>query len=126
MKRRELFKKSLVYLLLFTSVQSFAKVSKDKCMETKLIITFKIKKEKLQSFLNIVKDVKINLPQIDGCKGVEVFQAIDDKYKITFIETWENVKKHEKHIKHVVDSGAWESISSHLVDAPQSQYYQGI
>jgi len=95
-------------------------------MSVKLIITFKIKKEKLASFLNIIKDVKINLPKVDGCQGVIALQSEDDKYTITLLETWENTEKHKAHITHVVDSGAWEKIASHLSEDPVSGYYHQI
>jgi len=126
MKRRKLLQNSLAYALLLSSVQSFAKVPVENKLDIQLIITFHIKKEKLQSFMKIVNDVKKNLPKVDGCKGVEIFQANDDKQIITFIETWENIEKHKKHIEHVVDSGDWEYISSHLIADPKSQYYQAI
>jgi len=126
MKRRKLLQNSLAYALLLSSVQSFAKVPVENKLDIQLIITFHIKKEKLQSFMKIVNDVKKNLPKVDGCKGVEIFQANDDKQIITFIETWENIEKHKKHIEHVVDSGDWEYISSHLIGEPKSQYYHVI
>jgi len=126
MKRRKLLQNSIAYALLLSSVQSFAKVPVENKLDIQLIITFHIKKEKLQSFMKIVNDVKKNLPKVDGCKGVEIFQANDDKQIITFIETWENIEKHKKHIEHVVDSGDWEYISSHLIADPKSQYYQAI
>jgi len=126
MKRRKLLQNSLAYALLLSSVQSFAKVPVENKLDIQLIITFHIKKEKVQSFMKIVNDVKKNLPKVDGCKGVEIFQANDDKQIITFIETWENIEKHKKHIEHVVDSGDWEYISSHLIADPKSQYYQAI
>ena len=126
MKRRKLLQNSLAYALLLSSVQSFAKVPVENKLDIQLIITFHIKKEKVQSFMKIVNDVKKNLPKVDGCKGVKIFQANDDKQIITFIETWENIEKHKKHIEHVVDSGDWEYISSHLIGEPKSQYYHVI
>ena len=126
MKRRELLKKSLAYTLLLSSVDSVAKVKKDKNMDIQLIITFHIKKEKLSSFMEIVKEVKTNLPQVDGCKSVQIFQADDDKHIITFIETWQNIQMHKKHIKRVIDSGDWTYILSHLIDEPISQYFYEV
>ena len=91
-------------------------------MDIQLIITFQVKKEKLPSFMKIIEEVKKNLPQADGCRGVQVFQADEEKSTITFIETWENIQKHKEHIKHVIDSGDWKYISSHLIGEPKSHH----
>ena len=126
MQRRKILKKSLAYIFLFSFVPSIANVHKEKKMNVQLIITFHIKKEKLSSFMEVIKEVKNNLPQVDGCSAVVVFQSNEDKQIFTFIETWENIEKHKKHIKHVIDSGDWEYISSHLIDEPKSQYYHEV
>ncbi|MCH9812715.1 MAG: antibiotic biosynthesis monooxygenase [Epsilonproteobacteria bacterium] len=126
MQRRVLFKKSLAYVLLFSTVQGFAKTEQEDKMAVELMITFHVKEEKLESFMALIQDVKKNLPKVDGCRDVEVFQVHDDKYTIRFIETWESIEKHKKHITHVIDSGDWDYISSHLRSDPKSQYYRKL
>ncbi len=125
MKRRTLFK-SLALILILSVTHSVAKTPKESNMDIQLIITFNIKKDKLPSFMKIMKAVKKDLPQVEGCKEVEVFQRDQDKYTITLIETWESIEKHKTHIKHVIDSGDWNYISSHLTSEPKSHYYQKI
>jgi len=126
MNRRELLKNSLAYTLLLSSVQSVAKVQNENNTDIQLMITFNIKKDKLSSFMEIIKEVKIALPKVDGCKRVQIFQAKENQSTITFIETWENVSKHKKHIEKVIDAGDWEYISSHLTADPKSLYYYEI
>lgn len=126
MDRRTLFKQSFTYGLLLVGVSSYANEEKSQKMNVKLIITFKIKKEKLVSFMEIIKDVKENLPQVEGCKGVKVFQVHDNKHMVTLVETWESIEAHKKHIEYVVSSGTWEKIASHLEEDPSSKYYHEI
>lgn len=95
-------------------------------MHVMLIITFEIKKEKLQSFMKIIQNVKQQLPQVDGCQDVNIMKIHDNPNTITFIETWESIEKHQNHIKKVVDSGDWEYIYSHLLKEPKSAYYSKI
>ena len=125
MNRRTLFKQSLIYILLLWT-PSYANEEKEHEMAVNLIITFKIKKEKLTSFMQIVKELKVNLPKVKGCKGVKIFQAEDDKNTITFVETWVSIEAHKKHIEYVVSSGSWEKIASHLESDPSSNYYHEL
>lgn len=95
-------------------------------MAVQLIITFEIKKEKLEGFLNLLEDVKIKLPEIEGCNEVKIFQKKEKQHHITLVESWESKKIHQAHIQTVVDSGDWEFIASHLVTSPISDYYQQL
>ncbi len=129
MKRRVLLKMGL-YLsamgLPLTSMASENVTSKMTMPETQVIIVFSVKKEKLVSFLKIIEDVKKKLPLVLGCNGVAVYQNKDDMHCITLVERWESMEKHKNHIKHVVDSGDWKYISSHLAEEPQSNYYHEL
>ena len=92
-------------------------------MNIQLTATFKIKPEKFDSFLEIMKEVKRTLPQVEGCNTVQILQAKNDKYTMMLIESWKSIDTHQTHIKNVIDSGDWEYILSHLSEDPISQYY---
>ena len=92
-------------------------------MSIQLIVIFKIKPEKLASFLEIMKEVKKSLSQVKGCKKVQILQANDDKYTMSLIETWQSIDMHKIHIKNIIESGDWKYILSHLREDPISQYY---
>ena len=92
-------------------------------MNIQLTATFQIKPDKINSFLEIMKEVKKALPQVEGCKTVQILQSKSDKYTMMLIESWESIEAHKVHIKNVIDSGDWEYILSHLSEEPVSQYY---
>ena len=129
MKRRDLLKMSLGLAVFSLPIQGMAnnsQTSKKSITDIHVIIVFKIKKEKIKSFLDIMKDVKKLLPSVDGCEGVNIYQDKDDKYSVTLVERWNSEEAHKKHLKHVVDSGDWTYISSHLSEDPKSHYYNKI
>jgi len=128
MNRREILKKFILGSLFFP-LHTFASSNekkKDSKVNTYLMITFKVKPKKLESFLELIEKVKVDLPQVDGCMGIEVYQSNDDKYTIQFVEIWQSIEQHKKHIEQVVKSGDWDYISAHLENDPLSQYYNEI
>jgi heme-degrading monooxygenase HmoA len=90
------------------------------------IINFKVKDEKLSDFLKIMRDVKFELPKTEGCMGVTIHNSIKNPSNYTIVERWESEEYHEKHVKILLDTGAWDHISSHLVCDPVSDYYEAI
>jgi quinol monooxygenase YgiN len=91
-------------------------------MSVKLIITFQVKEERLEAFLQLLQEVKVALPKVDGCQGIQLFQSSEHKQTITLLESWQSVEKHKSHIEKVISSGDWEKIASHLSDEPVSDY----
>ena len=91
-------------------------------MSLKLLITFQVKEEKLEAFLQLLQEVKVSLPKVGGCHGVQVFQSTKQKHTIMLLESWQSVEKHKAHIEEVISAGGWEKIASHLSVEPVSDY----
>ena len=92
-------------------------------LSTNVIITFKAKPEKLTAFREILGGVKTDLPKVDGCIAVSVFNDTQDACVFTLVETWQSQAAHQKHIEGVVSSGGWSHIASHLSCDPSSSYF---
>lgn len=95
-------------------------------MTTNVIITFKSTPEKLAAFTNILKQVKNDLPNVEGCKAVRIFNDVNEPCIFTLVETWVSEIEHKKHIESVVSSGGWAHIASHLACDPTSSYYMEL
>jgi quinol monooxygenase YgiN len=95
-------------------------------MKTNVIIKFKAKPEKLLDFKKILESVKLDLPTVCGCEGVQIFCDTKNPNTFTLVETWDSEKSHKKHIEGVIESGAWEDLALHLECDPESSYYTEI
>lgn len=95
-------------------------------MPVNLIISFNVKEEKLQSFKNIMNDVKINLPKVGGCQTVRILNHLEDPLAFTLVETWESREMHGTHVDQMISSGQWEVIVGHLSGAPVSGYFSEV
>jgi quinol monooxygenase YgiN len=95
-------------------------------MSVNLIISFKVKEEKLQSFKDVMQDVKINLPKVAGCKAVQILNHQDDPLAFTLVEAWDSREIHGAHVKNLIDNGQWEAIAGHLNEPPVSGYFSQI
>ena len=95
-------------------------------MSVTFIVNFKVKDEKLSGFLKIMGDVKSELPKTEGCMGVTIHNSINYPSNFTVVERWKSKEYHEKHVKILLDTSAWDRISSHLVCDPVSDYYEAI
>jgi len=89
-----------------------------------VIITFDVKESKLDSFRDIMSDVKSNLPQVAGCNWVTVYNDVENPAVFTLVESWDSQQAHQSHIESVVQSGDWEFIAGHLKTDPVSSYFQ--
>jgi len=123
----DMFKKLMIMYFVFTCVTfttySNADTTKgDTSMN--VIITFEVKEEKLSSFMEIMNDVKKNLPEVEGCNNVTVYNDTENSHIFTLVESWNSKDSHKKHIDAVVASGAWDSISQHLQGDPVSSYFK--
>jgi quinol monooxygenase YgiN len=93
-------------------------------MSIQLIITFTAEPSKQAAFADILAQIKTSLPKVQGCKGVRVFNDIQNPNVFTLVETWDSQEQHKAHIDQVMASGAWTHIASHLTGDPVSSYYQ--
>lgn len=46
-------------------------------------------------------DLKQNLPLVNGCLSVKVFQSSTDLKKFTIVEEWDSEKNHQNHITNI-------------------------
>ncbi|WPN58968.1 putative quinol monooxygenase [Pseudomonas sp. P9_31] len=95
-------------------------------MSVNLVISFNVKEEKLQSFKDIMNDVKINLPKVDGCQMVKILNYLEDPLAFTLVEVWDSREIHGTHVDQMVSSGQWKVIVEHLSSAPVSGYFSEV
>lgn len=95
-------------------------------MSVNLVISFKVKDEKLQSFRSIMDDVKENLPSVQGCQTVKILNNTENPLQFTLVERWDSKEIHGNYIKGMVSSGKWSVIAEHLQEDPVSGYYSEI
>jgi quinol monooxygenase YgiN len=96
---------------------------KEKAMGVNLVISFSVKPEKLNAFREVMQGVKTGLPTVEGCRGVRIFNSLDNPLVFTLVESWDSKELHAQHIKKVVDSGQWRQIVEHLNAEPTSSYF---
>ncbi len=89
-----------------------------------VIVTFHTKPDWASRFSALLEQVRQDLPQVSGCRGVRVFAGGDDPCLFTLVEEWESAAAHQAHIGRVVASGAWDGIAAHLAAEPLSNYYR--
>jgi quinol monooxygenase YgiN len=95
-------------------------------VSTNVIVMFRSLPEKLAAFSAIMAGVKNDLPRVEGCIAVHVFNDNNDPCAFTLVETWESEAAHKRHIDGVVSSGGWSHIASHLASDPVSSYYTAL
>lgn len=89
----------------------------------KVIVNFDVKDSCLENFQGIMHEVKNNLPKVDGCKDVIIYQCIDNPCRFTLVESWSSREAHQSHISSLVESGAWDGIAENLNTDPISSYF---
>jgi len=95
-------------------------------MDAHLIITFTVKTDRVTAFSEIMRQVKSDLPKIDGCKAVRIFNDKSNACVFSLIETWTSEERHKAHIDSFMKSGGWDHLSSHLACDPVSSYHREI
>ena len=95
-------------------------------MSANVIITFTVKPERIDSFRNFLSSVKTDLPKVEGCQSVDVYNEKTNTNVFTLVELWNSEELHQKHISGVFESGNWDTISEHLEHAPVSNYFTKI
>ena len=95
-------------------------------MSVHLIVSFVVRQQRLASFRTLLDGVKRDLPKVPGCVAVRVFNQSDRQHIFVVVEHWQSQEHHRAHLEHLVHSGGWEHISSHLEAAPVSTYYTEV
>lgn len=94
-----------------------------KSMNAVVIVSFEAKEDKINDFEKILEGVKIELPKINGCIGVNVFQSSSMANKFTLVETWESKELHQANLDNLSKNGTWDTIASNLSKDPLSDYF---
>ncbi|MEC5159184.1 quinol monooxygenase YgiN [Janthinobacterium sp. CG_23.3] len=87
-----------------------------------VIVTFQTKAEAAAGFSALLAQVQRDLPEVEGCRGVQVFAGAGDPCLFTLLEEWDSAALHQAHIGRVVASGAWAGIAAQLAAEPLSHY----
>jgi quinol monooxygenase YgiN len=87
-----------------------------------VIFTCKSQPEKLVEFTKILKQAKIDIPNVEGCESFRIFNDANDPFTFTLVEAWASEGAHKKNIEGMVSSGMWSHIASHLSCDPTSSY----
>lgn len=95
-------------------------------MSVHLIISFRIRPERLAPFTELLEGVKASLPAVPGCTGVQVFQAVDDPLAFTLVEAWQNADLHGRHVQAMQESGQWAAVAQHLSADPVSAWFHPL
>ena len=95
-------------------------------MSVSVIVKFNVKNQKLAEFCEILKSVKTDLPNVDGCVGVKIFRDSHNNQRFTLLETWQTQQLHEQHIAKITADGTWRFIVEHLSAEPTSAYYEQL
>ena len=93
-------------------------------MSIHLLVTFVAKTDKRAAFVDLLSHVRRDLSEAPGCEAVRVLCNTNDSNVFTLMETWESEARHRAHLDKIINSGAWDAMSSHLASAPSSGYYR--
>jgi len=88
-----------------------------------VIVNFETKEDKVSDFSKILENVKIELPKVEGCLGVNIFQSSSMANQFTLVERWETKELHQANLDKLVKNGTWDTIASHLSKEPDSDYF---
>jgi len=99
------------------------KKQRKKSMNIVVIVNFEVKEDKITGFTKILEGVKSELPKVNGCIGVNIFQSSSMTNKFTLVETWETKELHQANLDNLSKNGTWDTIASHLSKDPSSDYF---
>ena len=92
-------------------------------MNITVIVSFETKEDKTSDFSKILENVKIELPKVEGCIGVTIFQSASQSNQFTLVEKWKNKELHQTNLDKLANNGTWDTIASHLSKDPTSDYF---
>lgn len=64
----------------------------------KVIAKMVIKEDKVEEFKNIVKELVAETRKEEGCMIYELFQDVNNKNELSFVEEWESSEALQKHM----------------------------
>jgi len=94
---------------------------------TQFLITFAVKPDRIPDFAAMLATVKTDLPNVDGCQSVRIFQHDTDAQDcFTLLETWDDKSLHQAHVARLQESGDWDTIEAMLATPPNGHYMQAF
>lgn len=87
-----------------------------------VIVKFVVKEESADNFNTIMNSLKLDLPGVDGCEAVQIYNSLGDPAVYSLVETWQSEDFHKRHIDHLQSSGDWNKISALLEKDPEVFY----
>lgn len=95
-------------------------------MDTIFIVEFDTKQECLADFEAVMRQVKHELPNAEGCKGVEIMQKQSDTTRLVVVEKWTDEAAHQHHVSNMKRTGVWGDLLKLLSSEPKGAYYQQL
>jgi len=92
-------------------------------MSVRVIVSFNVKNNMQLAFVTLMDSVKEDLPNVEGCLGVDIYRSLSSLNRFTLVEEWQTQALHQKHLAKLSDDGTWEFISGHLSENPESDYF---
>ena len=91
------------------------------------LITFMVKPDRMSDFETMLATVKSDLPNVDGCQTVRIFQHDGaPQNSFTLLETWDNKSLHQAHVARMQSSGDWALIEQMLAAPPNGHYLRAL
>jgi len=118
---------------IFISKNIFAKeltkssneANRQSTMAKKVVLEFKVKKDKVTSLMEFLDDNLANVRSFAGCSQVKVYyNPITNK--MLFDETWESVEHHQRYLGFITQNGVMAELASFLSTEPEIQYFDGV
>lgn len=95
-------------------------------MSTIFIINFNVNPNNISQFGQIMQSVLTDLPKINGCNGVQIFQNASQENNFTLVENWQSEQTHQSHIQNLTSNGEWDKIAELLAAEPVGHYFNQL
>jgi len=92
-------------------------------MSVLVLLEVTLKSEKVNDFLQFMKDELHHTREFDGCNGVTVHNNQDDNNNIVIVEDWDSRHQYEKYLAWRADRGDLEKLGPMVAGEPSIRYY---
>ncbi len=126
--RRRTLKSIMAGVYLVVGFNAFSLSSQNEKQESEImnvviVVNFETKPENVDAFTKILESVKTDLPNVEGCVSVNIFKSSSANNQFTLLEVWKSKALHQAHIDNLSENGTWDTIASHLLKDPTSDYF---
>lgn len=92
-------------------------------MNIRLLVTFNVKPEHIDTFIDAMQGAKSVLSQVPGCLSVEVLHAADEPHKVLLSEIWESREIHDQYAAKMAEEGSMSQMAPLLNGPPVQSVY---